>query len=147
MVISASASTSSTDNSMVINEIEVENGNNNKSDNNNNKNHDHSPFFNVTLPWKQVKMSDSLSTNSMNNHYKAVIEFCSDPKQDLYGYGLLGECIPGQTTVLIRMKPKHFYHLTLINNGHIDTNLHTHGLHVSGVGTCVYNKNTKLRCW
>ena len=28
-----------------------------------------------------------------------------------------------------------FYHLTLFNNAHIDTNLHTHGLHVSGVGT------------
>ena len=150
MVISASASTSSssTDNSVVINEIEVvEDGNNNKLDNNNNNNdHEHSPFFNVTLPWKQVQMSDShsLSSDSMNNHYKAVIEFCSDPTQDLYGYGLLGECIPGQTTVLIRMKPKQFYHLTLVNNGHIDTNLHTHGLHVSGVGTCVcvyYKKN------
>ena len=142
MVISASASASSTDNSVVINEIEVEDGNNNKSDNNSNNNHEHSPFFDVTLPWKQVQMSDShsLSSDSMNNHYKAVIEFCSDPTQDLYGYGLLGECIPGQTTVLIRMKPKQFYHLTLVNNGHIDTNLHTHGLHVSGVGTCVYYK-------
>lgn len=28
-----------------------------------------------------------------------------------------------------------FYHLTLVNNAHIDTNIHTHGLHVSGVGT------------
>ena len=148
MVISASASTSSTDNSVVINEIEVEDGNNNKSDNNNNINdHEHSPFFNVTLPWKQVQMSDShsLSSDSMNNHYKAVIEFCSDPTQDLYGYGLLGECIPGQTTVLIRMKPKQFYHLTLVNNGHIDTNLHTHGLHVSGVGTCVFVLQKKDR--
>jgi len=144
MVISTAASASSFDNSVVINEIEneVEDGNKNKSDNNsNNNNHEHSPFFNVTLPWKQVQMSDSLSSNSMNNHYKAVIEFCSDPKQDLYGYGLLGECIPGQTTVLIRMKPKQFYRLTLVNNGHINTNLHTHGLHVSGVGTSsVYYK-------
>ena len=148
MVISASASTSSTDNSVVINEIEVvEDGNNNKLDNNNNNDHEHSPFFNVTLPWKQVQMSDShsLSSDSMNNHYKAVIEFCSDPTQDLYGYGLLGECIPGQTTVLIRMKPKQFYHLTLVNNGHIDTNLHTHGLHVSGVGTCVFVLQKKDR--
>ena len=33
------------------------------------------------------------------------------------------------------MKPKHHYRLVLVNNAHIDTNLHTHGLHVSGVGS------------
>ena len=32
-------------------------------------------------------------------------------------------------------EPYRFYQLTLYNNAHIDTNLHTHGLHVSGVGT------------
>jgi len=47
----------------------------------------------------------------------------------------LGECIPGQPAPLIRMQPKRHYQLTLVNNAHIPTNLHTHGLHVSGVGS------------
>ena len=34
-----------------------------------------------------------------------------------------------------RFAPHRFYSLTLYNNAHVDTNLHTHGLHVSGVGT------------
>ena len=33
------------------------------------------------------------------------------------------------------MQPQQLYALTLINTADINTNLHTHGLHVSGVGT------------
>jgi FtsP/CotA-like multicopper oxidase with cupredoxin domain len=75
------------------------------------------------LPWEE----DS------DGHLHGVLEFCSDGNKT-YGYGVLGDCVPGQPSPLIRMKPKHHYHLTLVNNAHIDTNLHTHGLHVSGVG-------------
>jgi len=108
----------------------------------------YSPFFRVVLPWKQETMADSsedegddkdttTSSNSsrMSNHYKGVLEFCSDADKGLYGYGLLGECVPGQPSPLIRMKPKTFYQLTVVNNGQVATNIHTHGLHVSGVGT------------
>lgn len=110
-----------------------------------------SPFFEHVLEWKEVPLSDFLfdanSTRStrnseelndnaqISNHYKASIEFCSDPSKNLYGYGPVGNCVPGRPAPLIRMQPKRFYQLTLHNNAHIDTNLHTHGLHVSGVGT------------
>jgi FtsP/CotA-like multicopper oxidase with cupredoxin domain len=86
-----------------------------------------SPFFTV-LPWKQ----------NSHGELTAVLEFCSDNNMT-YGYGLFGQCIPGQPSPLIRMQPKKHYRLTLVNNAHIDTNLHTHGLHVSGVGTLAKN--------
>mmetsp|Transcript_23732 Transcript_23732/g.51889 ORF Transcript_23732/g.51889 Transcript_23732/m.51889 type:complete len:657 (-) Transcript_23732:2329-4299(-) len=104
-------------------------------------------FFEHVLEWKQLDMADtsedegdsddysSSSSNKMSNHFKAAIEFCSDPERELYAYGPVGNCVPGKAAPLIKMKPKHFYHLTLVNNADIDTNIHTHGLHVSGVGT------------
>lgn len=109
-----------------------------------------SPFFESVLEWNEVPLAESPShydydSNNnrsgttegatTSNHYRASIEFCSDPDRGLYGYGPVGNCVPGKAAPLIRMKPKRFYHLTLFNNAHIDTNLHTHGLHVSGVGT------------
>ncbi|VEU44449.1 unnamed protein product [Pseudo-nitzschia multistriata] len=103
----------------------------------------YSPFFEHVLEWKQLDMADSSqdeddddgSSKRSSNHYHASIEFCSDPKRGLYAYGPVGNCVPGTPAPLIKMKPKHFYHLTLVNNAHIDTNVHTHGLHVSGVGS------------
>ena len=109
-------------------------------------------FFEHVLEWKEVPLSDFLfdanSTRSTrnseeelndnaqtSNYYKASIEFCSNPSKNLYGDGPVGNCVPGRPAPLIRMQPKRFYQLTLHNNAHIDTNLHTHGLHVSGVGT------------
>lgn len=107
-----------------------------------------SPFFEHVLEWKEIPLQDAPSDYDHNyqrtvtdpttsNHYKASIEFCSDPSKGLYGYGPVGKCVPGKPAPLIRMKPKTFYHLTLYNNASsgIDTNIHTHGLHVSGVGT------------
>jgi hypothetical protein len=81
------------------------------------------PLFFTELDWKE----------GPNGTFFAVLEFCSDGNET-YAYGPLGNCKPGQPSSLIRMKPKRRYHLTLVNNAHIDTNLHTHGLHVSGVG-------------
>ena len=98
-----------------------------------------SPFFEHVLEWTEVPLEEAPSDYDgrpgSSNHYRAAIEFCSDPKKDLFGYGPVGNCVPGGPAPLIRIKPKEFYHLTLYNNAHIDTNLHTHGLHVSGVGT------------
>ena len=80
-------------------------------------------LFFAEVPWEE----------NTDGHFFGVLEFCSDGNET-YAYGLLGHCKPGQPSPLIRMKPKHHYHLILVNNAHIDTNLHTHGLHVSGVG-------------
>jgi hypothetical protein len=80
-------------------------------------------LFFTELAWKQRS----------DGRFYAVLEFCSDGNKT-YAYGPHRNCKPGQPSPLIRMKPKHHYHLTLVNNAHIDTNLHTHGLHVSGVG-------------
>lgn len=71
--------------------------------------------------------------NLSDGQYYGALEFCSDGNAT-FAYGLLGNCVPGQPAPLLRMKPNHHFHLTLVNNAHIDTNLHTHGLHVSGVG-------------
>jgi len=95
-------------------------------------------FFQDVLEWIEIPLSEAPTIYDHpgnSNHYKASIEFCSDPSKDLYGYGPVGNCVPGEQAPLIRIQPKHFYHLTLYNSAHIDTNLHTHGLHVSGVGT------------
>lgn len=97
-------------------------------------------FFEHVLEWIEIPLSEAPSNfddngNNESNHYRASIEFCSDPGKGLYGYGPVGNCVPGKPAPLIRIKPKQFYHLTLFNNAHIDTNIHTHGLHVSGVGT------------
>jgi hypothetical protein len=80
-------------------------------------------LFFTELAWKE----------GPDGRFYAVLEFCSDGNET-YAYGPLRNCKPGQPSPLIRMKPKRHYHLTLVNNAHIDTNLHTHGLHVSGVG-------------
>jgi hypothetical protein len=81
------------------------------------------PFFFTELAWEE----------SPDGIFFAVLEFCSNGN-DTFAYGPFRNCKPGQPAPLIRMKPKRHYHLTLVNNAHIDTNLHTHGLHVSGVG-------------
>jgi FtsP/CotA-like multicopper oxidase with cupredoxin domain len=83
-----------------------------------------SPFFDTVLPW----------TETEGGLMVGALEFCSDRNQT-YSYGLVGTCIPGQPAPLIRMLPEERYQLTLVNTAHVDTNLHTHGLHVSGVGT------------
>ena len=103
-----------------------------------------SPFFPVVLPWTQVIVEDvakeaaaaGAATAANTNHYKGVMEFCGSSTTGKFAYGLPGECIPGESVApLIRMQPQQLYALTLINTADINTNLHTHGLHVSGVGT------------
>ena len=104
-----------------------------------------SPFFPVVLPWTQVIVEDvakeaaaaaGAATAANTNHYKGVMEFCGSSTTGKFAYGLPGECDPGESVApLIRMQPQQYYELTLINTADINTNLHTHGLHVSGVGT------------
>ena len=107
-----------------------------------------SPFFPVVLPWTQVVVEDvaaaagaaaagAANTNTGHtNHYKGVVEFCGNSTTGKFAYGLPGECVPGESVApLIRMQPQQYYALTLINTADIHTNVHTHGLHVSGVGT------------
>jgi hypothetical protein len=86
-----------------------------------------SPFFEHVLEWREVPLADVLSdydsdnnsgaanaTVTVNadpaasNHYKASIEFCSNPDKDLYGYGPVGNCVPGRAAPLIRMTPKRY---------------------------------------
>lgn len=97
-----------------------------------------SPFFEHVLEWFEIPLDEVPTVYDHpgnSNHYRGSIEFCSDPSTNLFGYGPVGKCVPGKPAPVIRIKPKHFYQLTLYNNAHIDTNIHTHGLHVSGVGT------------
>ena len=97
-----------------------------------------SPFFEHVLEWFEIPLDEVPTVYDHpgnSNHYRGSIEFCSDPSTNLFGYGPVGKCVPGKPAPVIRIKPKHFYRLTLYNNAHIDTNIHTHGLHVSGVGT------------
>ena len=73
-----------------------------------------SPFFENVLEWKQIPATESLSNSydingtSSTTHFKASIEFCSDPSKELYGYGPVGNCVPGRAAPLIRMQPKRY---------------------------------------
>lgn len=60
------------------------------------------------------------------------LEFCQSGSS--YGFRLSGTSgcsFPGPT---IRMTPGNKYKLTLANKATVETNLHTHGLHISGAG-------------
>jgi len=69
-----------------------------------------------------------------------VLEFCSDG-ESIYGYRLPcdddsdseSECSPGRAPI-IRVNPGQRYKLTLRNAASVETNLHTHGLHIPGSG-------------
>ena len=70
--------------------------------------------------------------------YCGQLEFCEDMSSPTikYGYRLPGATV-GCGTVngpVIRMQPDKMYKLTLVNTATVETNLHTHGLHVVGSG-------------
>jgi hypothetical protein len=77
-----------------------------------------SPFFEHVLKWREMPLIEAPSDYDHNynnsgttdpatsNHYKASIEFCSDPDNETFGYGPLGNCVPGRAAPLIRIKPK-----------------------------------------
>jgi FtsP/CotA-like multicopper oxidase with cupredoxin domain len=63
----------------------------------------------------------------------AEIEFCGDGGS-VYGYRLPGESTCGPAGIVIRMQPGQNHTLVLRNTASVPTNLHTHGLHISGSG-------------
>ena len=77
-----------------------------------------SPFFEHVLEWREMPLIEAPSDYDHNynnsgttdpatsNHYKASIEFCSDPDNETFGYGPVGNCVPGRAAPLIRIKPK-----------------------------------------
>jgi FtsP/CotA-like multicopper oxidase with cupredoxin domain len=70
-----------------------------------------------------------------NNNNEAEIVFC-EGNSGSFGYKLAADtsndCDPAG--VLIRMSPHVSYKLTLRNEASVETNIHTHGLHISGSG-------------
>lgn len=97
-------------------------------------------FFENTLQWRRVEKDDGTI-----DHYIGFLEFCSDGKKKFF-YRAVSNTSDASTpciideqssniSPLIRMYPQTQYHLVLINRSHQPTNLHTHGLHVKGVGT------------
>ncbi len=82
--------------------------------------HSHSPFFENVLEWKQIPAIEALPKSyeingtSSTTHFKASIEFCSDPGNELYGYGPVGNCVPGRAAPLIRMQPKRYVRCILL---------------------------------
>ena len=74
----------------------------------------------VPLPW---------STNNT-----ATIEFCQDDVEGAFGYRLPGSSGCLLAKMVVRLQPGQTYRLTLSNNATQSTNLHTHGLHISGNG-------------
>jgi hypothetical protein len=77
-----------------------------------------SPFFEHVLEWREMPLTEAPSDYDHNynnsgttdpatsNHYKASIEFCSDPDKGIFGYGPVGNCVPGRAAPLIRINPK-----------------------------------------
>ncbi len=81
--------------------------------------HSTSPFFENVLEWKKKPSNDTEpysyyvndknnSSNPVDTYYIGSIEFCSDPSKELYGYGPVGNCVPGSAAPLIRMQPKRY---------------------------------------
>jgi hypothetical protein len=94
-----------------------------------------SSYFDV-LPWQRVE--DELD-GSM--YYVGFLEFCSIGEKVFFYRAVSSAnssvpCENATSTVspLIRMFPRTHYKLILINRSRQPTNIHTHGLHVAGVG-------------
>ena len=68
-----------------------------------------------------------------SNANTASIEFCEDDNKN-FGYRLPGEVSCLLAKLVVRVSPGQNYRLTIINNATQTTNLHTHGLHISGNG-------------
>jgi len=62
----------------------------------------------------------------------ATIEFCQS--NETFGYRLPGATTCGPSGLVVRVVPGESYELTLSNAADQVTNLHTHGLHISGDG-------------
>mmetsp|Transcript_25597 Transcript_25597/g.38383 ORF Transcript_25597/g.38383 Transcript_25597/m.38383 type:complete len:430 (+) Transcript_25597:72-1361(+) len=72
-----------------------------------------------------------------NGSLCATLEFCGDDSN--FGYRTIGDetACGSKPGPLIRMTPGNTYKLTLRNNildSNVNTNIHTHGLHISGSG-------------
>lgn len=85
----------------------------------------------VTLPWQ--------SSSSSFFDFDGTLEFCQDPSSSsVFGYRLSGATGCGGLAPLIRMQAGKRYRLTLKNTASsstdTETNIHTHGLHISGDG-------------
>ena len=70
-----------------------------------------------------------------NRSRKARIEFSYDSEADVYGYRLPGDTSCGPAGIVIRMRPGREYTLIIDNQSDQVTNIHTHGLHISGEGS------------
>ena len=87
------------------------------------------------VPWVAATNAEDLARGV---DFIGEMEFCEDMQGTTtkYGYRLRGattSCGDVNGPVL-RMKPNKVYKLTLVNRAQVDTNLHTHGLHVVGAG-------------
>lgn len=70
-----------------------------------------------------------------DHHQTAHIEFCQANNSTTFGYRRLGEPTCGPAGLVIRLVPGQTYRLILHNTArHVTTNVHTHGLHLSGSG-------------
>ncbi|CAB9530109.1 Multicopper oxidase mco [Seminavis robusta] len=87
----------------------------------------------LVLPSGSV--ASSMAPVSWSSNNEAELIFCEGSGGE-YGYKLSsdtsGSCDPAG--VLVRMSPGQSYKLTLRNEASVETNLHTHGLHISGDG-------------
>ena len=83
-----------------------------------------SPESTTTTNMPEVEWSD---TNT------ATMEFCEDGN-DSYGYRIPGTSECKAAGIIVRMSPGQSYVMTLINTASVTTNVHTHGLHISGDG-------------
>jgi hypothetical protein len=89
------------------------------------------------LPWKLVVNK----TESEKDYYVGYLQVCNDGSGKPFSYRAVWDAVSASPcddirhSPLIRMLPGKHYKLILINNAQEPTNLHTHGLHISGVGS------------
>lgn len=92
------------------------------------------------LPWKLV-VEHTKTGSEINEYYVGYLQICDDGNGKPFSYRAVlnavsnPPCEKSDHSPLIRMVPGKHYKLILINNSKEPTNLHTHGLHISGVGS------------
>lgn len=81
------------------------------------------------IPWQ---------SSSSSFDFEATIEFCQGSSSSVFGYRLSSSTTCGSLAPLMRMTAGKSYKLTLKNTAPLqfetETNIHTHGLHISGDG-------------
>lgn len=83
-----------------------------------------------------TRLTDPMVSLEWDENNSATIEFCQEEgnQTTTFGYRLPGDTYCGPAGLVIRVTPGTDYQLTVHNTANETTNVHAHGLHISGDG-------------